>query len=120
MTLMDLKERAFRWFYTDDQRRFVSLECSLTGCYLSTTSEAKIVSLAELGLTGTRDDPLNIFVVPRKFLSIGSDVKGALEKLFDNIWKDPGLSNKLSEALLRATHFPPACCEEQFQCPVVS
>jgi hypothetical protein len=106
-SLLKLKECAGSWLNSNKQSPPKLVECYLTNCYLSVTPE-KCVTLAELGLEGSEDEPLNIFVVQLDTSYDQPGAKEALEKLVDEMNKDVGLSNGLSEALLRATHFPPA------------
>src|SRR5207248_2444116 len=77
----------------------------LTNCYLP-VPEQKRLTLAELGLTGSRQEPLNIFVVPRNLKNRTRDAKTTLKAL--KRWdRQPEKLDGLSEVLLKVTHFPP-------------
>lgn len=93
-TIGDLKKRATDQFYPD------GVECYLTNCYLSVTP-GKSVAIKDLGLT---EKPINIFLVPAH-----SNFKSEEQAAFWQFLEDNSESlNLLSEALLKATHFPPA------------
>jgi hypothetical protein len=104
---LKLKERADCWLNPNKQLPSRPVESYLTNCYLSVTPE-KCVTLAELGLERSPNEPLDVFVVQLDTSYHQRGAKEALTKLVDEMNKDMGLSNGLSEALLRATHFPPA------------
>jgi hypothetical protein len=103
--LPELKKRALDWLKSHENSSSLPIECYLTHCYLP-APEQKHMTLAELGLTGSRQEPLNIFVVPRNLKNRTRDAKTTLNAL-KRCNRQPEKLDGLSEVLLKVTHFPP-------------
>lgn len=96
-----LKQRACRWLGNRVSDKS-PVELYLENCFLFTSSN-KNVGLEEMGLTGSREEPLSIFVVQvDSITSLGEEEKEILEKIAVDTDQD------ISSALLQAAHFPPA------------
>ena len=91
------------------QPKFNSVECYLKNCPLSIVAK-KSVTLAHLGVQGTRQNPLNIFIIP--FDADKEPDKVARLEILENLLRtmadDLTVAEQLLEALLKCTHFPPA------------
>lgn len=106
-SLPDLETEALRWLNAPGWIQYSAVKCYLTYCCLVITKEKKDMTLGDLGVAGSPQEPLNIFLVP--FDENRSEVsKNERNSLWSELASRGSCPRKWSRALLEATHFPPA------------